>query len=341
MVSDRSGGDLHDPLTEADRLVARGLLVEAVDLLAAANRSGPTAELQVRLVELRHRAAQAFRPRGRHPWPPSFADPFPDLIGRPPEIERDALRGEVMGAAIAHHGSLIVRGLFDDEQVARGRQSIRDARRALEAGGPTGSGADYRPFPGLGGPAPALRKRAVDHGGVWLADSPAATAQVLDDLERCGATAAIIEHFGERPVFSLQKSTLRRVSPEFRFTGWHQDGSFLGAEVRALNVWVALTPCGEERPAPGLEIVPRRVDELLDTDGGSGSASINGFAVHLVAGQTPVIRPEFDPGDALLFDDRMIHRTYLSEDMTEERLAIECWFFAASHPADNYLTFLV
>ena len=50
---------------------------------------------------------------------------------------------------------------------------------------------------------------------------------------------------------------------------------------------------------------------------------------------------EFDPGDALLFDERMIHRTFLSESMTEERLAVECWFFDAAHKPASYTALLV
>jgi hypothetical protein len=114
---------------------------------------------------------------------------------------------------------------------------------------------------------------------------------------------AIGEHFGERPIFTVQKSTLRRIQPEFRLTAWHQDGSFLGPETRAMNVWVSLTPCGGDRAAPGLEIVPRRVEEILPF-GEFGGVGIEGWAVHRTAGDTQVIRPEFDPGDALLFDDR-------------------------------------
>jgi hypothetical protein len=90
-----------------------------------------------------------------------------------------------------------------------------------------------------------------------------------------------------------------------------------------------------------MEILPRRAEEILPF-GEFGGVGIDGWAVHRTAGDTPVIRPEFDPGDALLFDDRMIHRTYLSEDgaMTHERLAVECWFFAPSHPAENYISLL-
>jgi ectoine hydroxylase-related dioxygenase (phytanoyl-CoA dioxygenase family) len=43
-----------------------------------------------------------------------------------------------------------------------------------------------------------------------------------------------------------------------------------------------------------------------------------------------VLRPEFAPGDALLFDHLLLHRTAAGEEMTRERYAIETWFFAPS-----------
>jgi hypothetical protein len=32
-----------------------------------------------------------------------------------------------------------------------------------------------------------------------------------------------------------------------------------------------------------------------------------------------------------MFDERFLHRTYLNRFMTEDRDALECWFFAPSH----------
>jgi hypothetical protein len=81
---------------------------------------------------------------------------------------------------------------------------------------------------------------------------------------------------------------------------WHQDGSFLGRDIRAVNVWTALTACGAD--APSLEF------------------SVKGAAV----------RPELDAGDAVLFDHLTQHRTHMSAQMTSERYGIECWFFAPS-----------
>jgi ectoine hydroxylase-related dioxygenase (phytanoyl-CoA dioxygenase family) len=41
-----------------------------------------------------------------------------------------------------------------------------------------------------------------------------------------------------------------------------------------------------------------------------------------------IVRPLFEPGDALIFDQFLIHRTAASTDMTRDRYAIESWFFA-------------
>jgi hypothetical protein len=44
----------------------------------------------------------------------------------------------------------------------------------------------------------------------------------------------------------------------------------------------------------------------------------------------------FRPGDALLFDERNLHATACGPEMTENRYAIEAWFFAPScYPADQ------
>jgi hypothetical protein len=331
-------------MSGVEELERAGDLVGALDELVALNRASPSLAHQRRLVELRHRAASALVSTPRSPWPPAYDDPFPDVAAAVPEIDASRLDGALMGASIKHHGSLLVRGFFDDEQVARTSHSVRRATDALN--GDQGAIAEgwYEPSLGLDARQPALRQLVAKSNGVWLADSPPATAQVLDDLADAGGTAAVAEHFGERPVFSLQKSTLRRLLPIPRYTGWHQDGSFLGQGTRALNIWIALTPCGGDRPAPGLEVLPARLEDILDTDTDEGGrAAINGYAVHFMANllDAPVVRPEFEPGDALLFDERMAHRTFLTEGMTEERLAVECWFFSPAHPNSEYLSLLV
>ncbi len=80
-------------------------------------------------------------------------------------------------------------------------------------------------------------------------------------FERAGLTQVITDYLGERPTISVQKCTLRKVDPDAGH-GWHQDGAFMG-DVRALNVWLSLSRCGDE--SPGMDIVPRRLDHIVPT----------------------------------------------------------------------------
>ena len=128
-------------------------------------------------------------------------------------------------------------------------------------------------------------------------------------------------YLGERPALSIGKTTLRRVPKTLQLTGWHQDGAFLGKGIRSVNLWLCLSPCGED--APGLEIVPRRLDHIVET-GTHGTFfdwSVGDAMVERVAGNTPVIGPLFGPGDALLFDELLLHRTSLPPKMTRDRYA--------------------
>ena len=106
-------------------------------------------------------------------------------------------------------------------------------------------------------------------------------------------------------------------------------------DVRALNVWLSLSRCGDV--APGLDIVPKRVDYLVEagTDGAPLSYVIAPAKVEEAAGDTGIIRPIFEPGDVLLFDDLFLHQTGSDPSMPNPRYAIESWFFGASgFPAD-------
>jgi hypothetical protein len=270
-------------------------------------------------------------------------------VGRLPEIDRPDLTTSVLGGAVAHHGALIVRGLFDDAQVTRSIGVIRTAQARGDERTTDGAGAEaeaeaeeawYRPFPTTDRQTPALRRMVAEQGGTWLADSPAGTAHFLDLLASLGVIDVIAGHLGERPYFSLQKSTMRRSLPKDKLVAWHQDGSFLDSGVRTMNVWLALSRCGGDYPAPGLEVIPRRMAAILPVDGKLSPHSISFDLIDELASETPIVRPDFFPGDALMFDERFVHRTYLNRFMTDDRYALECWFFAPSHRSTGYEPFL-
>ena len=151
-----------------------------------------------------------------------------------------------------------------------------------------------------------------------------------------GLDGPLTGYLGERPALSVKKWTLRRV-PITSGTNWHQDGAFLGQGIRTVNFWLTLSHCGDD--APGLDVVPRRMDRILPTgtDGAMFDWSVGEALVRQVAEGASILRPIFEPGDALFFDERFLHRTAVSEAMTRERYAIESWFFAPSHYPDDQL----
>lgn len=328
------------------QLIAESRFVEAVDALAEANRRERHPDLEVALIALRHRAAVATAPTaGRSPWPPVYADPFPDVEGYLPEIPAAELTAELLGGAVAHHGCLIVRGVFSPEQVERSVAAIERTHEHHTGEGlaETSIATDrawFHPFPTSKGDA-NLRAMVAGQGGTWMADSPSSTSQILDELADAGVIGAISGHLGERPFFSLQKSTLRRSVPFNKLVAWHQDGSFLDPDVRTMNVWVALSACGGDQPTPGMEVIPRRFDEILPVDGVLTPHSISIDLIADLAASTPTIIPEFSPGDAMIFDEHFVHRSYLFPGMTDVRYALECWLFAPSHQSASYTPLLV
>ena len=108
--------------------------------------------------------------------------------------------------------------------------------------------------------------------------------------------------------------------------------------IRTVRSWVprcgrstsgSLSECGVA--APSIDLVPRRIDEIVTpgTDHASYPWSVGDAAAARTAGPNGWCRPSFRPGDALLFDDKLLHRTGGDPGMTQTRYAIETWFFRA------------
>jgi hypothetical protein len=103
----------------------------------------------------------------------------------------------------------------------------------------------------------------------------------------------------------------------------------MGKDIRSLDVWISLSHCGDD--APGIDVVGRRLDEIADTGtyGARMSWTVAPDVVERVAAGA-IVRPIFEPGDALLFDHMNLHCTAIDPGMTRDRYAIETWFFAPS-----------
>jgi Phytanoyl-CoA dioxygenase (PhyH) len=327
-----TGEALDRVVAQARGLAEAGQYRQALDLLSAQAAASLDPITLRDMVLWRH---AAFDPQGgQASWPKICADPFPG-VAEPPEIQVSELSAEVLAGAIQHHGCLLVRGLITPEQTVQLTQVVRnafDAARAVLSGGQEPQVSPwFTPYPSDEGDHDRTFGRAFgwQAGGVWTADSPRALADFIAFLRAHNVTRVIEDYLGEPSYLSLGKSTLRVVKPGTN-ADWHQDGSFLGPDIRTVNVWLALSDCGEH--ATGLDILPRRLNGLVET-GTRGAAfdwCVGKGVIEDMSRETPVLTPAFKAGDALLFDQLFLHRTSGAPNVTLDRLAIESWFFAGS-----------
>lgn len=316
------------PSVAATRGDADRMLAEIRDLTER-NRLQRDRTIERRLVELRYQAfrhATASRPQ---PEPAEVVeDLFPgELI---PEVSAADLTVESLRSGIGKHGSLLVRGLVNDEQVELLKADIDKAFDAFDADA-SGEGVDdlagwYQPFEHhMITDQDRTRKRS--RGNILAFESPPALFDLIETMNDAGIGELACRYVGEPPAILARKVTLRRIPHNFG-GGWHQDGAFMGHGIRSLNVWLSLSHCGDD--APGLDVVGRRFDELLPT--GNGAYAAWGITPEDAerAGEGMIVRPIFEAGDALLFDHMCLHRTGTDAGMTNGRHAIETWFMAPS-----------
>ena len=316
-------------------------LDEEITRLAADVGTEPERESERRLLALRHIAAMRALATDRPS--PAFPEPEPGRLpeeGSLPEFEAGEVTPELVRAAILRDGFILVRGLVDRDEALRFAELIDTAwteRERMLAGAQPAAGYYEEFVPGLPeyrDPLVAIRPWIRDGGGVLAADSPMLAAEMIGLFERAGITRLAAGYLGERPLISLQKTTLRKAEPQVS-GAWHQDGSFMG-EVRALNLWLSLSRCGDE--SPGLDLVPRRLDQLVThgTDEAVISIQVSQRMAEQAAAGRELVRPVFEPGDALFFDELFLHKTGSDPSMPKPRYAIENWFFGASAFPPDY-----
>ena len=302
--------------------------------LTEAELAEPNPERERRLIHLRHLA-------GIHILQASngarFAEPDAQGLGPGdplPEFRREQLSPGVLRAGILRDGCVLVRQLVTRDEalaLAAGIERAYEERERRDAGAPYDDSliSDFSPRP----PFRDAEERpwVKVGGGLLAADSPRINFEMTSRLARAGVPELASGYLGEPALISLQKTTLRKAEPSVK-GAWHQDGFFLG-EVRSLNLWLSLSRCGDE--APGLDLVPRRIDHVLPAGTDETSFTVTAEQVEQVALDTPVIRPIFEPGDALFFDELFLHQTGSDAAMPNPRFAIENWFFGGSgFPAD-------
>lgn len=309
-----------------------------IDRLTEQNRVERDVETERRLLQLRHLAGIRLLDEA----PPSPQHPAPDFERLPeveglPDIAAPELTPGLLRAGILRDGSLLVRGLVPREDAVAFAEDIDRSfaeRNRHDEGGSAADGyyAEFQPDERFS--APMSRPWIKEGGGVLAVDSPKLGFRMLEMFERAGLPRLVHDYLGEPAAISAQKTTLRKAEPQVG-GAWHQDGAFMG-EVRALNLWLSLSRCGDE--SPGLDVVPRRLDQLVaaGTDGTFLSYQVSQQNAQEAAGETPIVRPIFEPGDALFFDELCLHQTGSDPAMPKPRFAIESWFFGGSAFPGDY-----
>jgi Phytanoyl-CoA dioxygenase (PhyH) len=310
---------------------------DEIERLTAANRDQRDAGRERRLLWLRHLAGMRAREEaGDAEFATPDADTLPAGDGLPEFTRADVTPG-LLRAGILRDGCVLVRGLIDRDKARHFADEIDRAfaERARVQAGDAAPGAHYHEFePHPDSKAVFGRSWIEEGGGVLAADSPTVAFEMLELFRDADLEPLVDGYLGERGLISAHKTTLRKAAPSVP-GAWHQDGAFMGP-VRSLNLWLALSRCGDV--APGLDLVPRRLDYLVaaQTDEAVLDIQVSQAKAEEAAGDTPIVRPIFEPGDALFFDEMFLHQTASDPSMPNPRFAIENWFFGSSAFPTDY-----
>ena len=243
----------------------------------------------------------------------------------------DQLTPELLRAGILRDGCLLVRGLIDRDAALRFADEIDRAfaeREVHDAGGAAADGlyAEFVPRPG---PSDEMTRDWIKlGGGVLAADSPRLAFSMLEMFASSGVPELVRGYLGETPLISAQKTTLRKAEPSVAGPGIRTAGSWArsarstcGCRSRAAGT---SHPAWTSSRAASMSFVSTQTDEaMLDYQ-------VSQKQAEEAAGERPIVRPIFEPGDAMFFDDLCLHKTGSDPTMPKPRYAIENWFFGAS-----------
>jgi len=263
----------------------------------------PQPKLEARLIDLRGKLAATFTDQADYPAPDQRfkTDMFAGETGIP-EIDAKDLSAKAIASGVLFHGGLIIRGLYNSDQIERLKSaSTVECKRKLK-----------------------------DPKSIISAFTFCRLMQVY---EEAGLLESIKDYLGPEAIIILERARVRHKDKTIAGgLGWHQDGSYFGEKCFALNCWAAVSPCGVNNC--GLLIIPRRNESRIgwSEDGKAPLHYADGIGPHIreIRKITPPVQPVFGAGDAIIFDEMSLHRTYVPDSITEEQIVSISWFFARS-----------
>ena len=257
-----------------------------------------------------------------------------------PEIPAEELTADRLKSAVAEHGALIVRDMFPKsalqsmthtiDQVLESCASPRKVRANLVS-------PYFNPPENIVSIMPegaeelgALRLFSNISGSSLCVEATSVAEMLLEFYDRHGLKDLVTEYLGEPPCLSVKKWVLRRSELPMAEAGWHQDGAFMGTDINTLNMWIPLTQCGGDTGAPGMDVIPKRLNKIASAEGATFDWSVSDEEANRSFGGALPVAPVFNEGDVFFFDHFYLHRTQFRTDFTKLRYAIETWFFGST-----------
>ena len=221
-------------------------------------------------------------------------------------------------------GIALLRGVFAKASLTRLKEAAAGCFEAIGTGGSVPQRYRFNRFSHS-----VLLTALTDFG---CGDSE----ELLAPLSATGLEPLFSEAMGCEWTCNLEQSWLRKKfaplqapSPEYHPHSWHQDGALgVGFPLEAgpvipmtqlLTCWIPLNPCG--RDSPGLEFVRCRQPALLHFTELDDSALRRRFPPQ------EFWAPDLELGDGLVFLNSILHRTYATPDMRNNRLSVEYRIF--------------
>ena len=287
-------------------------LAAEIERLTEANRTDSSAARERELLHLRNLLGVRWLDNGVADAGLAAPDEasLPSVSEGLPELGPGQLTPGVIRAGILRDGCVLVRGLVSREQAEHFAAQIERSFVERDRHDADHSFDDryYLPFePDPRRGVRLMREWIKEGGGVLAVDSPRLSYEMGEMYRAAGLPELVGGYLGEAPMVTGHKTTLRKADPSVG-GAWHQDGKFMGP-VKALNLWLSLSRCGDD--APGLDLVPRRLNDHVttETDETMLPNQVSQRIAEEAAGDRGILRPIFEPGDALLFDELFLHKT--------------------------------
>ena len=128
--------------------------------------------------------------------------------------------------------------------------------------------------------------------------------------------------------YSLVRRQVCNDKMNFEPTPFHQDCSFLPFKSLIINSWVPLTNCGVN--SPSIQVIVKPLNAFITPEDYNNPIAkpyqkielSEDFVKSNFDGEK-IWAPEMHVGDVLFFSNFTVHRTFISKEMTENRISLE------------------